>query len=152
MIQGAIALARGVVDALFELIAELSKIIDNMLSTPLDQMGIVGNLLELAGLGNIHIGATVNMLMAFPATLAFEVAHGGNTRPFGQLAALRAGAGAGIDDKTAKDLQETTGWVIGPGGQFIGGREGSRLWESNPRPTHYEAVPAGPGTRLCVAA
>jgi hypothetical protein len=112
LLDGALILARGVIDALFDLIAELSKIIGGMLNTPLSQMGIAGKLLKLAGLGDIHIGSVVTMLLAFPATLAFKIAHGGDTRPFAQLPALRAGVGTG-DDKAAKDLRFTASAVMG---------------------------------------
>src|SRR4051812_40575247 len=33
-------------------------------------------------------------------------------------------------------------------GDVSAGQEGSRLWESNPRPTHYEGPPHHPGPSL----
>lgn len=110
LIQAALRLLNAVLDALFSMIAALSKAIPDMLGTKIGKAGIVGKLLSLAGLGDFEIGTIAAMVFAFPATLAYKIVNGPDTRPFSYVAnEAKLGADPGVD----RSLQLTASAVMG---------------------------------------
>lgn len=82
LIDGVFTLARGIIAALAKIFPALADAIPTILATPLSSLPIVGKLLALIGLGSVKIGTLINLLFAFPATLAYKISHGGKGRPF----------------------------------------------------------------------
>ncbi|MEI9942213.1 MAG: hypothetical protein WDO69_33775 [Pseudomonadota bacterium] len=111
LIQAALKLLNAAVDALFAMIAALSKAIPDMLSTKIGKAGIVGKLLSLAGLGDFQIGTVAMMVFAFPTTLAYKIANGPDTRPFSYVMGAQGRPGA--DPDTDRALQITAASVMG---------------------------------------
>lgn len=110
LVQAALKLLNALLDALFDLVTSLSNAIPDMLRTKIGSAGIVGKLLSLAGLGDFEIGAVAMMVFAFPTTLAYKIANGPDTRPFGYLAdEQQLGADPGAD----RALQITASSVMG---------------------------------------
>ncbi len=110
LVQAALRLLKAIIDALFDMVAALSKVIPDMLRTKIGSAGIVGKLLSLAGLGDFEIGTVAMMVLAFPATLAYKIANGPATRPFSYVTdAQDLGANPDAD----RALQITASSVMG---------------------------------------
>ena len=120
LIQAALKFLKGILDALFDMVAALSHTISSyMLATTIENAGIAGKLLSVAGLGDVKIGTVVNMVFAFPATLAYKIANGPDTRPFGYVPDAftgvlpDSGTGLGADPSADRALQVTAASVMG---------------------------------------
>lgn len=76
VIKAGLDAAEGVVDAMLNLVALAVSTFKAILSTPLNDLPVIGALLKAAGMTQAPtIGAMVTLLVAFPTVLGFKLVH-----------------------------------------------------------------------------
>ncbi len=116
VIDAALEAAEGLVDAALDLLAIAIAAFKDLLSTPLDDLPLVGPLLKAAGMTKpLTIGGLVTLLVAFPTALGYKLAHlDADALPFknGKTTSILRAADSTDDGLSYATFGATSFWAL----------------------------------------
>lgn len=112
LVPGLLGLINDIIDLLIDLVTAIISIADDALNTPLDQLPLIGPILQAiekvsgVSFGNLTMTSLVSLLIAIPVTLTYKLINGASSQPFPPAQSLKV-----KDTGDASTTAEAMGFV-----------------------------------------